>query len=173
MATSAKAIANYFLELARKERKALNPMQIQKLVYFAHGWYLALFGQPLVQEDIQAWSYGPVIPSLYGEFKKFGNGPINEEATESRFEGMIFKVVKPSIRDIPDVQERTRIEAFLDRVWKVYSPFSAIQLSNMTHQEDSPWKIALEQSGGGRGTIIQNNLIREYFLKQVQKPANA
>ena len=172
MATTAKAVANYFLTLAQKDGKSLNPMQIQKLVYFAHGWYLALYGQPLIKEDIQAWSYGPVIPSLYGEFKKFGNGPIDEQATESRFENLKLITDKPSVGDISDVQERTRIETFLNRVWEVYSHFTAIQLSNMTHEQDSPWKIALEQSGGTRGTIIPNSLIREYFVQQA-KSANA
>ena len=81
MAYEAKAIANYFLEKAKAEGNSLTPMQVQKLVYFAHGWYLGLFGEPLIKESVQAWSYGPVIPSLYQEFKRFGNQGIDELAT--------------------------------------------------------------------------------------------
>ena len=45
---SAKEIANYFLELSAK--KDISPLKIQKLVYIAHGWHLALYGEPLVQD---------------------------------------------------------------------------------------------------------------------------
>lgn len=59
----AKAAANYCLDLAEEEGKRLDPMQIQKLVYFAHGWYLALTGEPLVEEHPEAWAYGRSFPA--------------------------------------------------------------------------------------------------------------
>jgi hypothetical protein len=43
----------------------------------------------------------------------------------------------------------------------------------MTHEDDSPWKIALEQNNGGRGTVIPNFLIQNYFKEQAKKNANA
>lgn len=53
---SAKEIANYFLELSAK--KDISPLKIQKLVYIAHGWHLALYGEPLVQDELaEAWEY--------------------------------------------------------------------------------------------------------------------
>lgn len=58
-----KAIANFFLQ-----RQRLTQVRLHKLVYFAHGWHLGLNRGPLLDEAIQAWRYGPVVPSLYEEF---------------------------------------------------------------------------------------------------------
>jgi uncharacterized phage-associated protein len=81
MAYEAKAVANHFLDLAQDSRGTLSPMKIQKLVYFSHGWHLSINnGRALIDEAVQAWTYGPVIPSLYHEFKKYGNGPITSPA---------------------------------------------------------------------------------------------
>jgi uncharacterized phage-associated protein len=67
---SAKAVANYFLEKGKREGVGLTPMQLIKLVYFAYGWSLAIFDRPLIDERLQAWRFGPAIPSLYHEFMR-------------------------------------------------------------------------------------------------------
>ena len=83
MSYSAKAIANYFLGLADAEKKPISHLKIQKLVYIAHGWYLAIKGEPLVGDEYaEAWQYGPVFPSLYHEFKIHGSGHITEPAMD-------------------------------------------------------------------------------------------
>ena len=70
------AIANEFLELAAREGVSLSQMKLQKLVYFAYGWSLALRGDPLVNEQVECWDYGPVFPSLYRRTKRYGADPI-------------------------------------------------------------------------------------------------
>jgi uncharacterized phage-associated protein len=57
----AAAIANEFIKVAKRNGVLLTPMKLQKLVYFAHGWYLALLGKPLINEPVEAWKFGPVI----------------------------------------------------------------------------------------------------------------
>src|SRR5690242_19451838 len=84
MPFSAKAVANEFLKLAKEEHRTLSPMQVIKLVYLAHGWYLAITGRPLLDERVQAWRFGPVVPSIYHEFKKYGNGPIEDPARTTK-----------------------------------------------------------------------------------------
>lgn len=73
---TAGEVANYILDLADRDRVAVTPMKLQKLVYITYGWALALFHLQLFQEKIQAWKHGPVIPSLFHEFKVYTNNPI-------------------------------------------------------------------------------------------------
>jgi uncharacterized phage-associated protein len=159
MAYDAKAIANYFLELANQQGKTIDPMAIQKLVYFAHGWNLAIFDTPLITDRIQAWAYGPVIRSLYGEFKEFGNGPITRPARSAEFKDRKVMIRIPSINDCHDSANYEVTRSILNRVWEVYGGFSAIQLSNMTHEDGSPWSIARMDNK----EIIDDEVIKRYF----------
>lgn len=70
MPYSAKAVANEFLHLAKDEGRSVTPMQLLKLVYFAYGWYWAFADDRLLDERVQAWKYGPVVPSVYHEFER-------------------------------------------------------------------------------------------------------
>jgi uncharacterized phage-associated protein len=159
----ARAVANYFLEKAQSEGRAIDPMGIQKLVYFAHGWSLALYGRPLISQPIEAWEYGPVIKDLYGQFKQFGYAPITSRASIWTMEpGTRRFGVSQAL--IPESDTETR--SLLDRVWEVYKNFTSIQLSNLTHVPESPWKQARDQ--GSR--IIDNDLIRQYFTAQMNGP---
>ena len=68
---SAIAVANCFLDIADAQSRPITPLKIQKLVYIAHGWHLAIYEEPLIVELVEAWKWGPVIPLLYHEFKNF------------------------------------------------------------------------------------------------------
>jgi uncharacterized phage-associated protein len=62
-------------------------MKLIKTVFIAHGFYLASKDKPLVNEFVQAWKYGPVIDSVYHEFKGLGHKPIKFLAASEIGEG--------------------------------------------------------------------------------------
>ena len=171
-----KAIANFFLDLAEEQGDtSLSPMKLQKLVYYAHGWYLGLADEPLIDEEVQAWPFGPVIPSLYHEFKGFGNGQIKARATDvdwpqGRGGAFSFEVVQVAPA-VPD--EATALRALLTRVWDIYAGYTANQLSNATHEPGTPWDQVWQQwkTRGSipKNTPIPNQTIRDYFATQANR----
>lgn len=140
--------ADWFLHRAKRDNKSLTPMQVLKLVYFAHGWHLAIHKEPLINEPIQAWKFGPVVASLYHEFKKFGAGPIKVSGSP--------------------VQLDSSLEPLLERIWNVYGHLSARELSDLTHVKGSPWWEANDSDHRDYGALtrdrkISNAAIRKYF----------
>ncbi len=71
MTYPAISIANMFLESGERDNIPISPMKIQKLIYLAHGYYLYLYEEPLVDERLQAWKFGPVLPSIYHKCKHY------------------------------------------------------------------------------------------------------
>ena len=65
-----RAVANRLLELGRERQLTIDPMKVQKLIYYAHGWHLALTGKPLLDRSVEAWQYGPVLPDVYRAFQQ-------------------------------------------------------------------------------------------------------
>ena len=167
MAFDARAVANYFLDLAAKEGRQLDPMGIQKLVYFAHGWNLAIFGAPLIQQRVEAWDYGPVIADLYQAFREFGRNPITRHAKKFDFDPVTNSPAEttPAIDDSPATKP-TR--GLLDRIWASHKHLTSIELSNLTHVPGSPWTIARQE--GKRE--IDDSLIRAYTEAQARRDAN-
>lgn len=162
MAFTANAVANEFLRLSMAEEKALSPMKLQKLVYFAHGWYLALTGNPLISEPVQAWQYGPVIPSLYREFREYGNDPIVTPAVSFQVTGGRGSIGVSTLENSgTDAGEIERARAIIQRVWEQYGGYSAARLSNATHAKGSPW--AQVYTEGSKNIAIPNDKIRIYF----------
>jgi uncharacterized phage-associated protein len=134
------SIANFFLYQSFDENIPLTPMKLIKLVYIAYGWHLAIYDKKLFDEKIQAWNYGPVIPSIYHEFKRFGKDQINDYSrslNEKTGELSLVKVVK----------DRTEVSKTLKIVWEIYKNHSAEQLSELTHETGSPWDKAINNNG--------------------------
>ncbi len=135
-------IANWFLNENRKQMnfedsEFITNLKLQKLLYYAQGYYLAKKGRNLFDEDFLAWEHGPVIRKVYDKFKKFGSNGIQYE---------------------DDYDERIDEDtiSLLKTVYKEFGQYTAWKLRDMTHQE-KPWKETI------RNSIIQKNIIKQFF----------
>ena len=165
---SARAIANYFISRAMKDGHEITHMKIQKLCYMAHGWCLALLGHALIRDPAQAWEYGPVYPGLYHELKEYGKEPIREEIRDLVIEDGKLKFIPASIdAESDDEKEKEAIEALLEKIWEVYSPFTALQLSAMTHGRGTPWHdmISKYPMVKQKSIPIPDELIKQHYNK--------
>lgn len=157
MAYSPTTVANYFLQKASQEGRAVTPMQLIKLVYIAHGWHLGYLDAPLINEQVQAWKYGPVIKSLYDRVKPFGRGAVQGPLAANPFQWLSDSPLDDSARSL------------LDSVWNHYAGYSGVQLSAMTHLDNTPWSIAWNQQGG-RNTYfapIDDALIKHHYKARI------
>ena len=142
-------VANAFLDLAEKAGTELSPMQIQKLVYFSHGWHLAFDRGTLCSERAQAWRWGPVFPSLYHALKHWGSGAIRERI------------------EVPWEISDDFASSLIARVWDVYGDMTAIALSQLSHDPEGPWQQVRTQSHGDRNVDIPDQIIKDYFEKKL------
>ena len=76
MPYSASVIAYAFVQKGIEEGKFVTQMKLQKMVYFAHGYHLARYNEPLIREEFEAWKFGPVVPSIYQSYKLYGSDMI-------------------------------------------------------------------------------------------------
>jgi len=155
---NALGLANYFLDKAEAEGRELTHMHLQKILYNAHGYYLAMTGDPLFYQNVQAWKNGPVIPEVYKAFKKCGRDPIAIRATRP---ASLFDIEGSPYEE--DLDEETR--SFLDAIWEGHKSISAVKLSAISHVRGGPW----DQVARGKnlelhhGIEIPNPIIQKYF----------
>lgn len=175
MAFIVDAVANRFIDISKATDKPFSPMKLQKLVYFAHGWYLAFVDDPLIRESFELWEYGPVVSSLYQEFKDIGNGNINRHAMEFRQTpgggNLGMELYAPTIEQSNCAEEeKAAAISIVDQVMSLYGKFSASQLSSMTHEKGTPWEILYSQWEGKIPTHLRipNEMIRDHFKTKLQ-----
>ena len=150
---SARSIANSFWKIAKASGKQLTNMQLQKLVYFAHGWHLALTGEPLLTDAVKAWDFGPVIPPLYNRLKQYGNGVVTDP----------IKRRDPETGEIHVVEEEESEfeQKLLQRIWEVYGHMNGLQMSYLSHQPGTPWEITWNKQ---KYSVIPDELLKGHFL---------
>lgn len=159
-----RAVANFFLDRAADAGQKLDHMKLQKLVYIAHGWYLAVTGEPLIYERVEAWPYGPVIPDLYHQLKQHGRSPIEERLSVVDLE--TFEPIPASVYQGQDAAAIARSVDILQRVWARYGQLTALQLSTLTHKPGTPWDAVAKDNATTepRGFVISDDRIRDHYV---------
>jgi uncharacterized phage-associated protein len=145
----ATAIANEFLRL-RANDSWPQQMLVQKLVYIANGWTLAITGEALVGEDAEAWDNGPVYRSIWDHIRDYGYGkPYNQ-------------LIDPNSGS-PFSADLSREEMdIIHHVSRKYGPMGAVRLSEITHRPDTPWTKAF--FGKGRNSRLDREAIRDHYV---------
>lgn len=123
----------------------VDPLKLQKLLYYCQAVHLARLETPLFDDQIEAWRYGPVIPEIYNKYKNFGFDTI---VVEDDSNANPLNLSKEQIKTI-------------DMVLEYYGEMSAIQLVNETHN-DEPWKNCYEQ---GKNAVIGIDAIQTYYKR--------
>lgn len=139
-------IAKYFINELHPE-----PLKLQKLLYFAQGFSYAFYDKELFDDDFEAWVHGPVIPSIYHEYKSYEYNPINLDYNLKEFD-----------RDTIDL---------LEYIKKNYAKYDAKYLEEITHREE-PWLLSrtgLDPDERSDKTIPKSN-ISAYFTSYVLQP---
>lgn len=141
---SASVIAKWFLAWTQLEDEAVvSNLKLQKLLYYAQGHYMANHaGAPLFSDDIQAWAHGPVVPSVYHEYKQFSSAGI--EFTE----------------DFDFSQVDDDASSWLAGIWDTFGSRTAWKLREMTHSE-APWVGSFDPEA--RGVVIPRDALMRYF----------
>ena len=118
--TTAQKVAEGFLAFCSEHGDYLCNLKLQKLLYYAQGWYLAFNDKPLYDDDICAWIHGPVVPTVYNHYKAHSWQPLPGLPIEN-------------YNSLPnDVQEH------IEEVWSAYGWMSSYDLEMLTHTE-APW----------------------------------
>ena len=120
--TTLNSVADYLLCFAQEHGDVMTPLKLQKMVFYADAWYMALNdGEELVADQFEAWVHGPVARSLFIRFADYKWRPITEEIS------------------CPDLPED--VVQHLDEIYQVFGGYTAYELEQMTHQE-KPWLVA-------------------------------
>ncbi|MCR5146159.1 MAG: DUF4065 domain-containing protein [Clostridia bacterium] len=143
-------VANFFLKIVdRDSGSTITPLKLQKILYYAQGYFLAYYNQELFSEDFQAWAHGPANEQIYEKYKKFG-----------------FESIPYPNESIPYISND--ISDFLTDIWETFGIYDGKYLEEQTHKED-PWIIARNGIAPGERctNIIEKENMKKFFKKVI------
>ena len=144
--TNVLKIAEYLI----KVKKILDKWTLHKLLYYIQGICLSHADKEAFYEEIQAWTYGPVVPEVYFEDEN------------NRLEAMLAKLFP--IADSCELDEDDGLDEGLkyivNDVVNSYGKLSGKSLMELTHEE-TPWRTSYKS--GVKNIIIPKNEIKKFF----------
>ena len=129
--------------LSEISRRRLSNLQLQKILYMADMNLVGRDGIRLVDENFEAWDYGPVLPSLYHRCKAFGAKPVPNVFWDAK--------------DISGTTENDMLALAWDRL-RNSTPG---QLVANTHSGDGAW-VRRYVPGARDRKITTQDMISEY-----------
>ncbi|WP_395623267.1 Panacea domain-containing protein [Sphingomonas daechungensis] len=143
-------IANEFIKLAAEEGRTFNQMQLQELVYIAHGWCLAIAGQPLTGDRPEAHAHGPEYRRLADALIKCGVDPVTEIPSETD-------------ATLSGAAELSEFEQdIVERIYADYGKLDIRHLAIVTRAKGTPWD-KVYADGVGKNRDISHTLIKAQF----------
>lgn len=127
----------------------VDQLKLQKLLYYTQAVYMVRnesFEKCMFNNKIEAWMYGPVIPEVYRNYKKYS------------FDIIPKNKVKKNILTTEQIQT-------IDMVLEYYGAMTGVELISRTHQEE-PWKNVYVPNK--KHIIITNESIYNFYKDKLQ-----
>ena len=139
---SVNDVARYVVDKCFMDGNPVSNLQLQKILYFLQLFFIEMYGTLMFPEEFEAWPYGPVMPSVYRRFSRFGGAPIE----------MSFKDA--------DAFLKGQHKDVLDIAIKVLSSKSPWDLVRVSHADGSPWDVVYNRRQQHKGVIPNEMVIR-------------
>lgn len=163
MSKDVREIANAILDVADAHGFALSNLPLNKIIYFAHAWYLAQYGEPLVNSEFEAWQHGPVHPQVYRQLRSHGDSPIKTRLT---------RIDLDTGNDVPfEVSLSERERDHIEQMTKFYGTKTAFWLVQKTHEPGAPWD-QVWTAGESRpmpGMVIPDSITESYYREILRR----
>jgi uncharacterized phage-associated protein len=142
----AKKFAEYLINEGKKRELDLDQMQIMKLTYICHGFFLAK-DLNVIDETPRTWLQGPVYPSIAFWLKD------NKDALKSPTQCSQTTI---------DQIERGEGKSLVDKALNHFGSWTGAELSTWTHEPGSPWERELFRAAE-IDTPLNLNEMKNYF----------
>ena len=146
MRASATVLSNNILMRGKADEIKITPMKLQKLLYYVCVKYVQEVGHLPILEHFEVWQYGPVLASVYAEFKPFGSSPITKYALNAKGKARIV-----------DEEHNPVLSSCIDYVWRKFRRYGGIELSERTHRKGSGWYTAFQRGDDAISTEDMRN----------------
>ncbi len=138
---------------------SMSHLKLQKILFYVQAYHLAVFAEPLFDDDFEAWVHGPVNRKLYNQIRDHSLLYREVVYTPSKDE------ILPSV-----ILEKELIPYQLSVINEVVDELKdtgGLQLEAMTHSED-PWINARRgvQPGDRCTNIIPKDEIMQYYTNK-------
>ena len=117
--------------------KSMTNLKLQKMIYLVYAEYLEKTGKKLFKDDIIAFKYGPVVPSVYEYYKDNGRNNIQVDKDEEIF---AQEITLPMVlaRFLQSLDEKNVIDS-IQSTFEKYGQLTASELVAITHRKGTPW----------------------------------
>ncbi|MCY4491562.1 MAG: DUF4065 domain-containing protein [Thaumarchaeota archaeon] len=157
---SALWVADYIAAIGGGE---LTPLHILKMTYMSHGYVWGISKHRLISDNVEAWKYGPVYPTVYEAFNTYGNNPVKS----LHFCGTILSkknMVEKRIINLESVFDEKEKEVIYN-VIKAYSDWTGGELIALMHQKGTPWRRHYIKNY--TGIVIPDEDTKNYYTQLV------
>lgn len=145
MCVSVLVVANHFLTISDEP---ISNLRLQNLVYKAQGFCFGFHDKPIYYDETLAYSFGPVVPTLYRSLQRYGNGVVSEQLPLNDIQKT--EIISESEREL------------IQSIYSAYKKFDNTSLQFTVKR--GPWETTWNENKFG---VISHETIRNYFSELV------
>ncbi len=144
-------VFNVFVNIKNEDRHYnddLRHVKLQKIMWFSYLDCLKETDIALVNEDFQAWKYGPVLMTVFQKYKEYKSKLFTTE----------IENINNDFKDEGIYISKKQLQIIIHNCVK-YKNISSMELSDLSH--DDFWK---QKYTNGEGTYMNLKDVRKYYI---------